>query len=513
MTMANRKRTNRLLAMVLSLLMLTGCAPNPEKEVVTSKNDGSFNANVVQSATTPTGDQSEHALQNTISVHYTDRFTTTDGCVEFTLNINEEIPATGMPVVEVVPHALTAEDVKRVATVLFGDAQFYEAEPMHEPNYSKAEIQERLNRWSQYTTVEAFEELQGKRDDGAEYYAEAVKVVKKFIEDYTIMYEVAPVENPHRPCEWTFKPDAYYYYSADEASEMDNSDNNENIEAKLTVNDISYRFSASRRDKEDFKINNIYALPESGTSPYGIDTDIINARLCRTDKPTDDAMNDMKIQVQNMLDAMQLGEWLVDDCYVKTTEIGESTEYVVCITAVPVLNGTPAVRRPQFGNLRSDEAYASNYYLTDAEFAFNAKGDLLRFNMHSTIDISKVINENAATLSMDELIDKAKTHMSLSEAGEYGLPQVMVEAIEENTGEEVVCKVEVTKLEYGLTRVKAPNTDDSYYYVPAIFLSGTSAYYGKDSGKAYAQEIMDDGMSLFLVLNAIDGTVVEIYNG
>lgn len=329
MTMVNRKRTNRLLAMILSLLMLTGCAPNPEKEVVTSKNDGSFNANVVQSATTPTGNQGEQEVQNTISVQYTDRFTTTDGSVEFTLNINEEIPATGMPVVEVVPHTLTAEDVKRVATVLFGDAQFYEAEPMHEPNYSKAEIQERLNRWTQYTTVEAFEELLGKRDDGAEYYAEAVTVVKKFIEEYTLMYEIAPVENPHSLCKWTFKPDAYYYYSADEASAMDNSDNNENIEAKLTVNGISYRFSASRRDKDDFKINNIYALPESGISPYGIDTDIINARLCRTDKPTDDAMNDMKIQVQNMLDAMQLGEWLVDDCYVKTTEIGEATEYVM----------------------------------------------------------------------------------------------------------------------------------------------------------------------------------------
>ena len=513
MTSIKQKRASRLISMILCILLLAGCAPNPEKEVVTSKNDGSFDANVVQSATTPSEEQGSGEERNTITVQYTDSFTSTDGSVEFTLNIENEIPAAEMPVVEVVPHTLTSEDVKRVANILFGDAEFYEATPMLSPVYSKSEIQERLNRWSQYTTVDALEELLGERDDGEEYYADAVEVVKKSIEEYTLLYENAPEENPNKLCEWTFKPDSYYFYSAEEVAEMDTSDDNEGIEAAVTINGIPYSLSASRRDKDDFKINSITVFPNSGTSPHGIDNDHFQAVLCRTEKPSDDAMRDIKVRAQNMLDAMELGEWLVDDCYLEITEIGSATEYVVHVTAVPVFNDVPAIRRPQFGNLKSDAAYASNYYLTDVEFKFSARGDLLFFSLYSAIDMKGVINGNVATLAMDDLIDKAKTHMSLSEAGEFGLPQVIVEAMEQNSGEDIVCRVSITELEYGLTRVKAPNTDDSYYYVPAIFLRGTSGYFGADSGEQYGEEIMDNGLSLFLVLNAIDGTVVEIYNG
>lgn len=294
---------------------------------------------------------------------------------------------------------------------------------------------------------------------------------------------------------------------------MDTSNDNEGIEATVTINGIPYRLSASRRDKDDFKINSITVFPNSGTSPYGIDDDHFQATLCRTEKPSDDAMREISINAQNMLDAMELGDWLVDDCYLETIEIGSATEYVVHVTAVPVFAGVPAIRRPQFGNLKSDAAYASNYYLTDVEFKFSARGDLLSFSLHSAIDMKCIINDNAATLTMDELIDKAKTHMSLSEAGEFGLPQEIVEAMKQNSGEDIVCRVSITELEYGLTRVKAPNTDASYYYVPAIFLKGTSGYFGADSGAQYGEEIMDNGLSLLLVLNAIDGTVVEIYNG
>ena len=513
MASIKQKRLSRLISMILCILLLTDCAPNPEKEVVTSKNDGSFDANVVQSATTPSEEQGSGEERNTITVQYTDSFTSTDGTVEFTLNIDKEIPAAGLPVVEVVPHTLTSEDVKRVANILFGDAEFYEATPMLAPVYSKSEIQERLNRWSQYITVDALEELLGERDDGEEYYAEAVEVVKKFIEEYTLLYENAPEENPNKPCEWTFKPDSYYYYSAEEVEKMDTSNDNEGIEATVIINGIPYGLSASRRDKDDFKINSISVFPNSGTSPHGMDDDHFQATLCRTEKPSDDAMREISINAQNMLDAMELGDWLVDDCYLETIEIGSATEYVVHVTAVPVFAGVPAIRRPQFGNLKSDAAYASNYYLTDVEFKFSARGDLLSFSLHSAIDMKCVINDNAATLTMDELIEKAKTHMSLSEAGEFGLPQVIVEDMEQNSGENIVCRVSITELEYGLTRVKAPNTDDSYYYVPAIFLKGTSGYFGADSGEQYGEEIMDNGLSLLLVLNAIDGTVVEIYNG
>ena len=69
----------------------------------------------------------------------------------------------------------------------------------------------------------------------------------------------------------------------------------------------------------------------------------------------------------------------------------------------------------------------------------------------------------------------------------------------------------VTEIDYNLTRVKAPNTDDSYYYVPAIVLYGTVEYHGKKSG--IVQEIDSDFEPYtLLILNAVDGSVIETGN-
>ena len=87
------------LAMAASIF-LCSCAANPEQDVVISKNDGSFDVNVVQSATQPAG-QNESATQN---VSYTDSFTSTDGSVQFQLSIDDTIPVQAWPVVEIVPH-------------------------------------------------------------------------------------------------------------------------------------------------------------------------------------------------------------------------------------------------------------------------------------------------------------------------------------------------------------------------------------------------------------------------
>ena len=123
--MANWKQPRKwvsVLSCIVCFAVLTACAANPEKEVVTSKNDGSFDANVVQSATKPAEGQDTPAGKR---VQYTDNFASTDGSVEFTIGIDEEITALPMPVVEVVPHYLTAEDAKRVATALLGDVDWF----------------------------------------------------------------------------------------------------------------------------------------------------------------------------------------------------------------------------------------------------------------------------------------------------------------------------------------------------------------------------------------------------
>lgn len=102
-------------------IQLCACQANPSSTVVISKNDGSFDENLLETA--PSVEKSNGNIQ------YIDEFLSTDRSIEYTLNINRVLNTTTKPVVEVVPHKFLSEDVKSVANVLFDGGTFYEREP------------------------------------------------------------------------------------------------------------------------------------------------------------------------------------------------------------------------------------------------------------------------------------------------------------------------------------------------------------------------------------------------
>ena len=97
-----------------------------------------------------------------------------------------------------------------------------------------------------------------------------------------------------------------------------------------------------------------------GSSPSSIDSNIYQAKLCRTEKPTDDDIAAVVAKAEKMLHDMDLGQWQIDSTSIHTTYYGDTPEYTINVSAVPVFNGTSAARVPQIGNLKSTLAYASN---------------------------------------------------------------------------------------------------------------------------------------------------------
>ena len=68
--------------------------------------------------------------------------------------------------------------------------------------------------------------------------------------------------------------------------------------------------------------------------------------------------------------------------------------------------------------------------------------------------------------------------------------------------------MQITQVEYGLTRTKVPNSDESYYYIPAGMFRGNVEYCIEDTGEVlYFQEDVP-----LLMLNAVDGSVVPMDN-
>lgn len=268
-----------ILALTICISVMTGCASNPDKGVVTSKNDGVFEQNMTVAATAPLDEQ----------LQYTDTFTSHDGTAEYTINLDQELTTDPLPIVEVVPHFFTGEEVKHIAHVLFGDVDFYEREPWKDPQYSKSQLQKKINLLSQLANKSALQELYG--SDGS--YDEEIELIQLYMQRFTTQMETAPDENPHVPCDWTFKSDSIY---------SDPAYGSEVIYATVDLGDVNYKIYTSRRDRSDYIENSLSVQFGDGLGYDNLERDYYIAGLCRTERPTEDQIAAVKEKAENYTD-------------------------------------------------------------------------------------------------------------------------------------------------------------------------------------------------------------------
>lgn len=422
-------------------------------------------------------------------------FVSNDGTIEFYLNIDDEVIGEAIPEVRVVPHFFTGEEAKHVATVLFGDAQFYEEEPFETVVFSKGEIQQKLDRWKKYDSEEGLRILFPNKIDEPTYISDALEVVDKFISDYETKYTDAPTEIVHTPCRWELRNSIEYMFPEEEWGNYDSSDNNQEVYVRAISNGTHYTFGASWRNNETFRVNNIHAVLGGDISPYNIDQEIQDAELCRTAEPTEEQLVSAKAKAENWLAQMQLGTWQVDECYVESFADGEFTEYRICVNAVPVFYGVPAMRREQTGSLRGRGDGKTYYYYTDVNFEFAPNGELLHFHMYSPVDIvdSSYVDN---TLSIDELMEIAKEKLIASHASDYGILPAL--------SNEIGCRITVRDVDYSLTRMTDEDTREPFVYALGASLSGNVEFYNMITG-----QIIDvEENRVLLVLDAINGDIV-----
>lgn len=476
----NKKRIYLSGITILSVL-LTACQMNPSKNMVVSKNDGSFDISIVESASV------DHNANDMQSVSHTKIFSATDHSVNFEIDIDAIIAERNMPVVEVAPHYITESEAKNIATILLGDTIFYEKDTL----LSRDEIQQCVSRWSRLTSEDAMRELFSTADDIT--IAWHIDKIKANIKTYTMAFESAPEEDPHNPCDWTYKKDSYY----SDPQHQEHSADNDSIQATAHVDNIPYVFSVSTRNGNDYKLNSVFVYPRE-INMY--DNAIYTARLCRTSKPTNEQIEDIRLMAESMLEQMNIGQWNIDQCYLETNS---KNEHIVHINAVPVLNGVSALRLPQLDNLKSQETFASNYYLTNVSFNFSPNGDLLFFELQSPIDICSVINDNVSVLPFTDLMNRVEEVLSHSDIYAYDFNDIVNICKSESI--DLGCSVSVKHLDYNLIRVKKPNTDNNYYYVPGYLLSGNIEFYNKATGDVFCSR--ED--TILLAINAVDGTIIN----
>ncbi len=476
------------LLVCLLILCFNGCQKSPEGPVVINKN-GALAGN---GAETHNG-----ADPSSGSTHISNakEFSSTDESVLFHMELDTAVSDSELSVVEVYPYFFTGNDAEHIANVLFPDAEFFEAEPPRQENFSKSEIQAKIDRWTQYANMDALRALYGAASN------DDVEVVKGFIERYTAMYDTAPETPQHIPCKWVMRKTSEYLLLESELEGVDYSKDNDEVSTQFTVDGIPYYLTVATRNKSDYKVNMVSCNIQSSLSPLNIDVRIAKEQLCRTEKPSQAQVDAAQNRAEHFLAAFNLGQWEVDECYVRELNYGDHAEYEICINAVPVLNNMPAIRHPQLASLRNENGYAPEQYYTDANFVFSPEGVLVAFNLYTPLDSSGIVTSAADTMDMEVLLEQAQRYLSLTDSYAFGFGDFL-----DFIDEEVRCDVWISEVALGLSRIKIPNSEDGYYYVPSLCMKGRVEYAGAETNRLYY--VGED--TTLLVLNSIDGSLIDL---
>lgn len=469
-----------ILICILANMVLCGCQNSPDIVLDTSGMCEETDYNIDEKNEDYNSERKKRAINST------------DGNVKIQFLTDKLNTPTQASRIEVKPHYLTEKEIHQVASLLFGDVQFYNARMSSNVEYSKKEILERISRWSQFTNKDSILELYGENNE------RLIEKIKNRIELYNKMYELAPEEETRKQTDWCFKKESFFYNeNIDDVQDL--ASENDTVMLEIESNQVQYIFHAAKRDQWDYKLNNISVYLNPKGSPSQLDSRIFQSRLCRTERPGDKEIYAIKKHTEELLAQMNLGSWEIDQCYVVEQYYGNAPEYIIRISAVPVLEGTPALRHPQLQTLKSDDVYASNYYLTDVNFEFSANGDLVSFRLSSPVDI--INSEDTEIMGKTLILDRACDFLRLVDVHTYDTMGIV-----DNAQEQTTCLINITEMDYGLTRIKAPNVDDQYYYVPSVTFNGDVIYYGTESGDMYFES---DNTIPLLTINAIDGKVIE----
>lgn len=481
---ANRTMKRIFFALfTIIFLFLCGCQTVPDTQSVVNKNTDLYNSAFF--ATQP-----EHETTPS-HVRYTKAFDSTDGSVQFQIDIDQELFSTKIPVIQVKPREISSKDIQRVAQSLLGDAIFYEREPSSNPQYSKAQYQEMIARLSPYANMDAMTNLVG--NGNAEDMLTSVKSTIAWI---TEQMETAPDENPHKPCDWTLKKERVYNDAEWDIGQRPLSEDNDWLVATAEKDGLGYKYMVVSRNQDDYKLNRFSIQLGGASADTYVDRLIYWSELCRTDAPAQSQIDLVESKVMDMLGQMDLGQWRIADTQTEIYGTEADPEYMLRIRAVPVFHDIPVVSGQK--NVSKADDFTGAYVLTDAQFLMSANGDLIEMQLNSPLDTETIVNENVAIMSVSELMERMEQHLSLSDAANYGMT---TQQLPENT----LCSVQILEIECGLARIMAPDRTDIYYYVPALMLRANIEYRNKDSEAVYYSYTNNS----FLCVNAIDGSIIE----
>ena len=483
------KKIISLFLVILLIFCAAACQATPEDAVVTSKNDGAFESalyhaeeQAVEEANEPQNEESTETSSIDTSKTYVTEFSSTDGSILYSVDLVEPFVPETMDVLRVTPHDITSEDAQRIAKAIFGDEEVYE----YSTEMSRAELEERILELRQH--ISSWDSL-------LEYYGGDESIASMVQENYEAriatledLYEDASDCVTAKLCDWEFHSPDYYLDPSYGISYGD--DPMRELKATIWVDGTPYVYTVSNREGEDYRLHSV--------SAYIDDLMVPESQKYSTDAITQKDRIELAHKAQEILDSMGMGEWVIDSVTTSYKPGDDADGYsILRVTACPVYNDVKVTYQGQISNLKSDDAYASDYYYENIEFTFSG-GRLTSFFYDATLDVVDT-NENVPILSFAEAMKKFQSQMEIQDASYYiGTASA---------------EIDVTRVELGLARIRIQNNETDFYLTPAYTFYGISTLYDEASNEINWGFGQDDAVERLLTINAVDGSVINVDKG
>lgn len=493
-----KKRTvlKALSLLVLLTSLLSACQPPPEQSVI-SKNDGTFEEAVRTTAgeNTATHSEGRNSVWTEI-LSLEDTVENANGTVAVHIQLDEQNVYSGpFPVVQVRPHNITVEEAQTIAKALFGDTELYEGSI--DPPMTAEIAEEKLLLWRQLANEEEISALYGKQRLNDE---------KKSIHALLDAMEINSLDSSEKEpvlCDWKFHPESYY--SSLKMSPSSQATENQTIIASAKMDNIDYKYWLTCRDEADFRVQNISAFVSSiYSSPHDIETLHMVHTLCTAKKPTEEELVIARTAAENMLNAMGLSDsWMINNVNAENYKYWKNSEepaYVISISAVPTYNGVPCLHVPQLESLKTEDAYAPNYYYSEWTLSLSPNGNLIDMNLKSPLDVVAEVNSNVKIIEWERVIELLENYLKNTE------PAFFDDSIGMIDGAKI--DIEINRIHVGLARIRIKDNQSDFYLVPAIQFSGDYEIM-LNGERIYSYSDFYGGEKDFAVVNLIDGSIIN----
>ena len=496
-------------AVAAIILLLSGCQATPEKGVVTSKNDGAFEA-ALEDKASPTvapeaAEQPPTAEEQSTpapTVLYEDSFDGEQGGggVKFHVRVTEPTVPGPMPVLRVRPLELTGELVHQVAQVFYGDSQVNELTGQ----MTRAELEEAL-----LAEKQEYADWQYRVEQDPSTDADDQDYVRASFEERIARLEeecaAAPETIEQKPLDWQFHGLDYYpnYYGIQD-------DGRQSIQGLFERDGETYELLADKRLGEDYKRQGMSVstyIPESlAEAMYA----------AAQEEPQETPAVDMDAARATALELaadMDIGEWAaVPDIALEAA--AWHADFTDRVVLTPVYNGVPLTYHiggftPTYA---TDDAYATNYGYESMSFSFDKTG-VTGFGWESMHQVVEAVNENVALLPFADILTAAENQMRMTDLNRLG-----------SFIEGAAVSVEVTDVVLGLSRIRVKDSSTDYYLTPTYTFYGVATVCDENGEPipvpVYDEQGNETGQTApivhtteLAVINAVDGTAIDVYKG